>query len=112
MNPIYRISLNSHSAFRIPHSGNSHSPFPIPHSPLGQASLEMTLALWGALLLLLGSMKVCLWIGERLVRRQQYYNCTRVAAGSSAPGAMVWDDPAVHIPLNIFGAQAVSPDPC
>ena len=76
----------------------------------GQASLEMTLALMGSLLLLFGSFKVCLWLNERLVRRHQYYNCTRVQAGSSAPG--VWDDPTRSIPLRIFEAQTVSADPC
>ena len=84
----------------------------LPCSARAQASLEMTLAMTGALLLLLGSFKVWLWINERLVRRQQYYNCTRVAAGSSASGIMVWNDPAKSIPLKIFEAQPVSPDPC
>lgn len=95
-------NVNPNSARRSPH----------PALQRGQASLEMTLALGGVLLLLLGSFKVFLWINERLVRRHQYYNCTRVAAGSSAPGVVVWDDPAVHIPLKIFEAQMVSADPC
>ena len=75
-----------------------------------QASLEMTLALGGMLLLLLGSFKVFLWINERLVRRHQYYNCTRVAAGGNSPG--LWNDPAVRIPLKIFESQVVSANPC
>ncbi|MBI3319013.1 MAG: hypothetical protein HYZ89_00270 [Candidatus Omnitrophica bacterium] len=70
----------------------------------------MTLALTGALILLFGSLKVCLWISERLVRRQQYYHCTRVAAGGNSPG--LWNDPARSIPLKIFEAQVVSANPC
>ena len=66
----------------------------------GQASLEMTLALLGAMLLMLAGFKVCLWAWERVVTRQQYYESTRVAAGSSDPG--VWHDPASGKELKIF----------
>lgn len=39
----------------------------------GQASVEMTLAMFGALLLFLASFKVFLWINERLIQRQVNY---------------------------------------
>jgi hypothetical protein len=66
----------------------------------GQASLEMTLAMLGALLLLLASAKVYLWINERLVTRQLAYEATRVAAGSAQPG--VWDNSASQLRLDFF----------
>ena len=49
---------------------------------IGQASLEMTLALTCGLLLLFGSMKIFLWMSERLVNREQAYERTRVGAAS------------------------------
>ncbi len=76
----------------------------------GQATLETTLTLLGAALILFGCVKVVLWLTERLVRRQQYYNCTQATAGSSEE--LVWDDPASDIPLKMFDAQLVSPHPC
>ncbi len=88
------------SAFRIPHSALNK----------GQASLEMTVALFGGLLLLLGSFKIFLWSSERIIRRQQYYDCTRSAAGGATPG--VWSDPASQIPLRIFEDRPISPNPC
>jgi len=67
----------------------------------GQASLEMTVALIGALLLLFGSLKVFLWIAERLIERQASYEATRQPAGSSAgPGVVRWVEPSK--PLRIF----------
>lgn len=48
----------------------------------GQASVEMTLGLIGALFLLLGSFKVFLWMNERLVMRQMQYEASRNAAAS------------------------------
>ena len=65
-----------------------------------QSSLEMTLAMIGALVLLFGSIKVFIWLAQRLVARQQAYENTRVAAGSSAPGRK-WDEPSQK--LSIFG---------
>ena len=61
----------------------------------GQASLEMTLALVGALLLLFGSLKVFLWLNSRFVARQQAYEASRVAAGSTQPGT-TWNEPSVR----------------
>ena len=62
---------------------------------MGQASLEMTLAMIGALLLLFGSFKVFLWVTKRMIVRQQAYESSRVAAGSSAAkGKTEWDEPS------------------
>ena len=69
------------SAFRIPHSAFSCS------SRRGQASLEMTVALFGALLLLFGCLKLCLWFNERCFKRNQDYDHTRARAGSDEPQA-------------------------
>jgi hypothetical protein len=89
--------------FRIANFG-LHNPQSTIHNPQysrgGQASLEMTVALIGALLLLFGSLKVYLWVNERLVSRQMSYEATRVAAASATPGA--WDDQASAIRLDIF----------
>jgi hypothetical protein len=61
----------------------------------------MSVAMLGAILLLLASFKVCLWVMRRLIVRQQAYEASRVAAGgSSVPVA--WNDPAKEIPLKIF----------
>ena len=51
---------------------------------LAQASLEMTAALVGALLLLFGAFKVFLWVNERIVARHQQYETTRVGGGQIA----------------------------
>ena len=59
----------------------------------GQASLEMTVAFIGVLLLLFGSLKVFLWVNERIVQRQKSYEATRVSGGS-------WTEPSK--PLRIF----------
>ena len=64
-----------------------------------QASLEVTVALIGALLLLFGSLKIFLWINDRLVRRQQAYESTRAAAGRST-GAVMWNEPSAK--LSVF----------
>ena len=72
----------------------------LPSGTRGQASLEMTLAMIGALLLLFGSLKVYLWINERLVSRQLAYEATRVAAGSTQPG--VFDNSASQLRLDLF----------
>lgn len=66
----------------------------------GQATLELTAALLGMLVLLFGSLKVCLWVGERFVKRQQTFERTRVAAGSDVDPGRLWDEPAEE--LRIF----------
>lgn len=69
----------------------------------GQASLEMTIALVGALILLFGSLKVLLWSVERVTARQQAYEQSRVAAGSTPQVGVAlvgWNEPSE--PLQIF----------
>lgn len=58
-----------------------------------QASLEMTVALIGMILLLFGSLKLFLWLNERLVTRHQNYEATRVSGGA-------WTEPST--PLRIL----------
>lgn len=81
----------------------------------GQATIEMAVAFVGALLLLFGTLKVALWMGERYVRREINYERTRTtAAGTTtlppntnrvSPAAMNWNQFAWPEPakqLNIF----------
>ena len=70
-------------------------------SSKGQASLEMTVALLGVMLLLIGSLKLFLWINDGLVERQRSYEATRQAAGNAPPGqqAAQWTEPQK---LNLF----------
>ena len=65
-----------------------------------QASLELTLAMIGALLLLFGSLKVFLWLNERIIARQIAYERSRVQAGTDA-SVVQWNEAAK--PLRIFG---------
>jgi len=69
-----------------------------------QASLEMTVALAGALLLLFGGLKVFLWSVERVTARQQAYEQSRVLAGSARPAPQQpfvgWHEPSE--PLTFF----------
>ncbi len=51
----------------------------------GQATLEMTIAYFCALLLLFACLKVFLWLNERIVRRQINYDDTRIGAASPNP---------------------------
>lgn len=75
----------------------------------GQAALEVTVALIGAIVLLFGSLKVFLWINERLISRQIAYDegkpgtgaGGRVDAGSRTDGQLVlWEEPSK--PLRVF----------
>lgn len=54
----------------------------------GQASLELTVALILVMLLLVGSIKVFVWLNERMVMRQLDFERTRVAAGSTPPASV------------------------
>ncbi len=72
-----------------------------------QASLEMTAAMLGVLLLLFGAFKICLWTVERIVKRDESYNRSRVNAGSTPLDDRIrhkvgWDEAADHQPLKIF----------
>lgn len=66
-----------------------------------QASIEMTVAMFGTLLLLLGCFKVFLWVNTRLIQRQQAYEATRLQAGTSTSTDPVrWQEPSER--LRIF----------
>ena len=72
----------------------------------GQASLEMTAAIVGALLILFASVKICVWVAERLEARNREYENTRWLGGS-IPGPRhepVWSPKLDHPskPLRIF----------
>ena len=53
----------------------------------GQSTLELTVAMIGALLFLFGSLKLFLWVNERLVQRHLAYEETRAEAGNNNPRA-------------------------
>ena len=62
----------------------------------GQASLEMTAALIGALILLAGCIRVFTWLAGRIVARQTSYDASRPTSGKpwQNPNAFLWDEPA------------------
>ena len=71
------------------------------HPFKAQSTLEITVALVAVFILLLGSTKVFVWVNEQMVLRQEGYESTRVAAGSTNPGVQV--DESGYPLLNIFG---------
>jgi hypothetical protein len=48
----------------------------------------MAVAMIGALLLLLGSFGVFLWVNKRVIKRQQLYEQTRLSATGHGAGAL------------------------
>ncbi len=52
----------------------------------GQTSLEMTVALVMVMMLLLASVKIFLWLNQRIVIQQVDYENTRVQAGNGYIG--------------------------
>ena len=48
----------------------------------GQGTLEMTVALVLVMLLIVGAVRIFVWLNERMVYRQVDYENTRAAAGS------------------------------
>ena len=66
--------MSRHSASRIPH----------PALRRGQASLEMTAAIIGALTLLFGAVRFTLWCTERYMARIEAYDRDRLLAANSA----------------------------
>ncbi len=84
------VSETRHVEFGIRNSESEakHSAFRIPHSAFGrgQATLEMTVAIIGALVLLVGSVKITLWAAERYFTRVKNYDLTRKAAASAPAG--------------------------
>lgn len=68
-----------------------------------QATIEVTLAFICFLLLLFGSIKIFIWINERVVRRQEDYEVTRVQAGAINPNEEgVYVDESNYPQLDIF----------
>ena len=69
-----------------------------------QASIEVTLAFICFMILLFGSVKIFIWLNERMVLRQEDFEASRVEAGNIGVG-----DPGVYInesnypKLDIFG---------
>jgi hypothetical protein len=51
----------------------------------GQSTLELAAALIVVVLFLMASLKIFLWLNDRMVRRQVAYENTRIAAGSQWP---------------------------
>ena len=77
----------------------------------GQASLEMTAALAGTVLLLLGTLAIFLWMNGHIVRRQENYEDDRPRAASvpqpneEHPHIISWDETRWNEPtqtLRIF----------
>lgn len=50
-----------------------------------QVALEAAIAISCVLILLLGALKIFLWINQRVVQRQEDYEATRISAGSVDP---------------------------
>ena len=75
------LDRQGNSARRTPHAARS----------FGQATLEMAVAMMGALLFLVAAVKIVLWSTERFVTRTQNYDRTRVSAARAQAGAS-WDN--------------------
>ncbi len=66
----------------------------------GQASLEVTLAMLGTLLLFFGCVKVFVWVAGGLAQRQYNYDVSRaMAADADAPIPSIPYEPQ---PLRVF----------
>ena len=69
-----------------------------------QATIEVTLAFVCVLILLFASVKIFIWMAERMVQRQEDYEATRIQAASINTG-----EPGVYVnesnypKLDIFG---------
>ena len=66
------LNRQANSALRTPHSAWLR----------GQATLELTVAMIGALIFLVAAVKVVLWSTERFVTRTQNYDRARTQAAS------------------------------
>ncbi len=53
------------------------------HNKKAQASLELSLALIGVLIILFGAFNVFMWVNKRIINRQRDYESKRVTAGST-----------------------------
>ena len=69
-----------------------------------QVSLETTLAFIGIIILLFATVRVFIWFTDRLVRRQEDYEASRVDAGSiGADETGVYIDESNYTKLDILG---------
>lgn len=67
----------------------------------GQAAIEMTIAVIGSLVLIFGSLKICIWMARTLVERQEAYQITRTRAATNAGrGCLRYYEPGK---LSVFG---------
>ena len=66
-----------------------------------QSSLELVVALVAVFILLLGSVKIFVWLNGRMALRQQGYEASRRPAASDSPGTQV--NESDHPLLNVFG---------
>ena len=83
------------------------------------AAVESTIALIAGLVLLFGSLKLCLWFTQRYVSRLRGYDCTRLVATGDTRlipwdaletlPPRLWDGPSKK--LNIFGEIAIDSAP-
>lgn len=67
-----------------------------------QVSLETTLALICVFIILIGSLRVFLWVNKRMVSRQVDYESTAVSAASTASPAEVPVDESQYPDIDIF----------
>ena len=67
----------------------------------GQSTLELTVAMIAVFILLLSSVKIFVWVNQRMVLRQEDFEQSRVAAASNNPGVQV--DESGYPLLDIFG---------
>jgi hypothetical protein len=56
-----------------------------------QAVLELSVSIFCMLLLLFGALQIFFWMNDRMVKRQQEYNSTRVLAGHTIPIVVAFD---------------------
>lgn len=81
----------------------------------GQSTMELTAAMVLLMMLLVASVRIFVWLNERIVNQQRQYESTRVEAGGPgqvAPVGNIYDEEATegaghlyeapYVPLNIF----------
>lgn len=72
-------------------------------SKKAQSTLEVAVAIIGILILLLGSLKLFMWVNKLLVLRQESYENTRVSAVNAATEQAAQVDESGFPPLNLVG---------
>lgn len=67
----------------------------------GQVAIEMAAAIIAVFIFLLGTLQIFVWFNSMLVKRQEYYEASRIQAGTaSSVGGYDFSPPS----LNIFGS--------